>query len=460
VYCWNCGAELPDVANFCPECGVSVTESAQEQGYPDQYVEPDAASENNSIKNFLGLIFGTVIALILIGIFLPATVGSLIGYIPTLVAAEDPPTNDYYSYSKPTLAPEKPTVVPTTQSPTPTFTPHSTTTPYPTFTIYRTPTPRPTPTPSPKPTDSADYYYRSYQWRYLDTDWFYTMGVSKDAYQYYRNKPHNRESDYAQYALSDYDRQYMKSTVDRFQEVSREGGYSEYDTIMNIVSFVQSLPYTSDSVTTGYDEYPRYPLETLVDNGGDCEDTAILTAALIQEMGYGAVLIEFPEHMAVGVKCDDSFYGTYYEYHGSRYYYLETTGDDWEIGELPPEYERYSSATIHPMIQVPRMDMSVTTEVEDYNAYYVYYRIHCDIENIGSGTALNPVVYISALAPTEGSGLVWDQEAVELDDYQEGATGWAEATVSIPRDTVSQIHCILYGSNFESVEIESSTFST
>jgi len=112
------------------------------------------------------------------------------------------------------------------------------------------------------------------------------------------------------------------------------------------------------------------------------------------------------------------------------------------------------------MIQVPHMSMSMHAEYEDYDAGSVYYRVHCDIENIGSGTAYNPVVSIAALAPTEGADQVWSQETVELDDYSEGASGWAEATVSIPRDSVSQIQCVLYGSNFETVDINSGRFST
>jgi predicted transglutaminase-like cysteine proteinase len=447
VYCWNCGAKISDEVNFCPECGVDITELNRKTGTTDHSVKFERTGTGDTILKIFGLFFGTIIAIVFIGVVLSTPFCGLGDYISIFTTGE-PQTDDYHAFFKPTLVPDKPTPVSTTQSPKPTSTPH------------RTPTPRPTQTPLPKPTDSADHYFRSYQWSYLDNDWTHTIGIPKDAYQYYRNKPHNRESDYAQYALSDYDRQHLKSVVDRFQEAGRKEGYSEYDNIKNVVSFVQSLPYTSDSVTTGYDEYPRYPLETLVDNGGDCEDTAILTAALLREMGYGAVLIEFPGHMAVGVKCANTFPGTYYEYQDSRYYYLETTEEGWEIGDLPPQYEQYSRATIHPMIQVPRMDMSFTCQLEDYDTSHAYYRVHCDIENIGSGTALNPVVYISALATTEGDGLVWDQETVTLDNCQEGATGWAEATVSVPRDKVSQIRCYLYGSNFQPVERSSSTFST
>lgn len=318
-------------------------------------------------------------------------------------------------------------------------------------------TPKPTATPIQRPTNSGEYYYRDFAWSYDNTKWTYRMGISKDGYNYYRNKVHTR--DYTQYALSDYDRTFIQGIVNKFKEAGGEKGYSEYDNVMMVVTFVQSLPYTSDSVTTGFDEYPRYPLETLVDNGGDCEDTAILTAALIREMGYGTVLIQLPRHMAVGVKCSDTFAGTYYQYKGSRYYYLETTGEGYEIGQIPDEYKN-QKVTIHPMIQTPRMSISMNGECKGSDDNYFYYRIHCDVENIGSGTATNPVLHIAALAPTAGSNKVWDQETIELDDYQEGATGFAEATVSIPRNSVSQIECKLYGSNFESVEIYSDTFST
>ena len=352
---------------------------------------------------------------------------------------------EIFSTTQPTGIPTAATPVPTPKTPRPTPTP--------------TPTPTPAPASAPLPADSADYYYRTYEWSYDNAEWTYSLTIPRDVYDYYRNRPHNRESDYSQYALSDYDRAYIQGMVDKFKETGQKEGYGEYDTVMMIISFVQSLPYTSDSVTTGYDEYPRYPLETLVDHGGDCEDTAILTAALLQEMDYGSVLIELPEHMAVGVKCSDDFYGTYYEYGGSRYYYLETTGAGWDIGEIPEEYAG-KDAIIRPMIQAPRMSMSMHAEYEDYDAGSVYYRVHCDIENIGSGTAYNPVVSIAARALTKGPDQVWSQETVVLEDYREGASGWAEATVSIPRDSVSQIQCVLYGSNFETVEINSERFST
>lgn len=303
-------------------------------------------------------------------------------------------------------------------------------------------------------------YYQTYSWSYKGTTWSYELHIPKETYNYYKSKPHNRESNYAQYALSDYDRPFLEGIISKFEEASKDSKYSEYDTILNIISFVQSLPYTSDEVTTGYDEYPRYPIETLVDNGGDCEDTAILTAALLNSMGYGTVLIKLPHHLAVGVKCSDDYPGTYYEYHGSRYYYLETTGEGFEIGEIPREYQN-ERATIYPLIQVPKMDFSFSASVIDYDYYYYYYRVHCDIENIGSGTAKNPKMYIAALALTEGKDRIWVPDiTIDLDDYSEGATGYAEGTLKIPRGEYTQIYCSLYGDNFDAIKLYSDTFYT
>ena len=74
-------------------------------------------------------------------------------------------------------------------------------------------------------------------------------------------------------------------------------------------------------------------------------------------MGYGVVLISPPGHMAVGVKGGEGIYGTYWKYEGSKYYYVETTGDGYGIGRIPPEYA-HSTATIYPMRQLPDFDIS------------------------------------------------------------------------------------------------------
>lgn len=108
-----------------------------------------------------------------------------------------------------------------------------------------------------------------------------------------------------------------------------------------LIDFVQNLPYVPDDVSTGFDDYTKRHIETLVDGGGDCEDSAIMLASLLlsNSFGYGTALIQPPNHMAVGVKGGDNLDGYYWEKDGTKYYYIETTGEGWGVGEIPEEYQ-------------------------------------------------------------------------------------------------------------------------
>jgi len=106
-------------------------------------------------------------------------------------------------------------------------------------------------------------------------------------------------------------------------------------------------------------DYIRYPVETMIERNGDCEDTAILYAALLKAAGFDTVLLRFPGqngesgHWAVGVRGD--FEGTYYKHKGKKYYYAETTGitwirskeQRWQIGQIPEEFKGKSAEVYH-----------------------------------------------------------------------------------------------------------------
>jgi hypothetical protein len=186
-----------------------------------------------------------------------------------------------------------------------------------------------------------EYYTRSYHWTYGTHSPTYTIQIPKPLYEYYRQQSHDRN--YAKYAITAQDRKVLDRIITSF----RENTDSKIEAAYNIVAFVQSLPYFKDDVSTGYDNYPRYPIETLVDNGGDCEDTAILTAALLKEMNYDVVLISPPGHMAVGITCS-ACTGTSYTYNNKKYYYLETTGNNWKVGQMPEKYKN-TKAKVYPI---------------------------------------------------------------------------------------------------------------
>jgi hypothetical protein len=202
----------------------------------------------------------------------------------------------------------------------------------------------------------SDYYHEEFKWSYKGNDWTWSLDIPKSLYDSYKKVPVSTRIGNSAHGYSfltttnDY---CLRTVAEKLNETASKKGYNTYDEVSFVLAFVQRLPYTSDSVTSGYDEYPRFPIETLVDGGGDCEDSAILFATIIRVMNYGAVYIDFPNHSAVGVWGDD-LPGSYYTYHNRNYYYCETTGDGFEIGEIPSEYANVD-AYIH--------------EIEEYQQY-------------------------------------------------------------------------------------------
>ena len=186
-----------------------------------------------------------------------------------------------------------------------------------------------------------------YEWNYKGSRWEYEGRISKYAYTYFSTK--ERTSSYEAYVLDPLDDEWVNHVAGLFQEQAEQQQWAEWETVSFVLAFVQSMPYTSDEVTSGYDEYPRYPLETIVDGGGDCEDTSILFASIVREMGYGVVLLNLKEdrHIAVGVRISpdlvDDWQGryllTYYSLQDREIYaYCETTGEGWELGHKPDKF--------------------------------------------------------------------------------------------------------------------------
>lgn len=124
------------------------------------------------------------------------------------------------------------------------------------------------------------------------------------------------------------------------EEAKANGITGDRQKIEFLIDFVQNLPYIPDDVSTGYDDYTKRHIETLVDGGGDCEDSSLMLASLLlsESFYYDTALLLLPGHAALGVKGSDDIAGTYFEKGGTRYYYIETTGRGWNVGEIPDEY--------------------------------------------------------------------------------------------------------------------------
>ena len=183
-----------------------------------------------------------------------------------------------------------------------------------------------------RPPNTRQTIGKRYVWNFKGKSYTALMTIDIEKYNSYDGK---ERYDIPQ--LVEEGRTTIGNLTREFQNIFKQHReWSNQDRIDFVLSFVQSLPYTFDDVTTGYDEFRRYAVETLIDGGGDCEDTTILVAAILRGLGEKTALIFTPGHIALGVS--GNFTGTSVTYNGTKYYYCETTGTGWTVGDLPPSY--------------------------------------------------------------------------------------------------------------------------
>lgn len=146
-----------------------------------------------------------------------------------------------------------------------------------------------------------------------------------------------------------YPREQMSASVQQvaafFREHSETHGFSSLMEMANVVGFVRSIRYASDEETRNRPEWANFAVETLYDAAGDCEDHAILAAALLHYLGHSVALfwleLEDSGHIAIGYDCPDgggAFFAVGAD--GRTYYYVETvpTSSAERVGDLSAEF--------------------------------------------------------------------------------------------------------------------------
>ncbi len=271
------------------------------------------------------------------------------------------------------------------------------------------------------------YFEVEHSWKYNGKDCSITLNISTDLYDYYRN---DREHlayvyqfndgevppNYYSFMLSEHDRPLMHALA---QEFSRYA-LTEKDQIELALSFVQSLPYAFDSDSKDEDEYVRYPVETLVDGCGDCEDKVALLVALLYEMDKDFVLLVLPEHMALGVHCDEIEGSRYLLYQGKKYYFMETTMPNWQIGQIPEDYFG-AEAEVVPVDDTPNL-LIKGVHFESQSSF-IYEKAQCSIEinlhNLGPGKVTGVELVVRVVEKGNRNRLLAEQH-YPLSDMQEG----------------------------------------
>ncbi len=189
----------------------------------------------------------------------------------------------------------------------------------------------------------------TYEWSDGINSWTWELEIPDSYYTYalsHTNIAADRVNyDYEKYVTDTYDDEYLGELAQMLKEAADSVDYDEDELLNMVITFVQSLDYVSDYESKGQAEYPKYPVETLREKGGDCEDLAALLTSLFKALGYDSCMLMFPDHMATGIapKSGSSFSGTYFLYNGKKYYFVETTSLGWGLGDYSVNY---TSATV------------------------------------------------------------------------------------------------------------------
>jgi hypothetical protein len=119
---------------------------------------------------------------------------------------------------------------------------------------------------------------------------------------------------------------FYRDLTGEFSRMKQEQHLTDDEYVELMMAYVQSLTYV-----TKPNNPAKFPVETAVDNTGDCDDKSLLLAGLLATEGYKVALLVFdPEsHMAVGIGSPDLLYK------GTGYAYIETT--NFSFAGVPPD---------------------------------------------------------------------------------------------------------------------------
>ena len=298
-----------------------------------------------------------------------------------------------------------------------------------------------------------DAYKMTYVWNFDSYNQSYRAEIPIELLEYYRAKPHNF-SEYQRYALSDYDREVIRHFAAAFKENGRRHKHTDDQIAMNIITFAYTLPYTSDLETAGVADYPRYPIETLVE-GGDCEDRAILISALLYELGIENIIIQLENHAAVGLKDNGNYTGKYYDYNGTRYYYAEVS-EGGGIGVVPATINQNLIA-LYSVTKTPYFSSTIRHYSAGRNSDGYLYNLQGTVKNLGPGEGKNVTVHAVTTVSGSGSAVPADK-FILIGDLPEDYSANIEAVISVPKGH-GIVNIYIEGDNFEPITISGFYFN-
>lgn len=126
----------------------------------------------------------------------------------------------------------------------------------------------------------------------------------------------------------------MKSVLEGFNKIFTNENFDARDKVYFVITFVQNINYERPG--GALDLFP--PLGTIAYRFGDCDSKAMLLYVILERMGIDcAMLWSYKyKHAMLGIKVNGM--GNFLTANGKKYYFLETTYPNWDVGEIPNEF--------------------------------------------------------------------------------------------------------------------------
>lgn len=114
---------------------------------------------------------------------------------------------------------------------------------------------------------------------------------------------------------------------------------SDREKLEKILSFVQNdFEYGDDAEVIGR-ELPLFPEQDFLYECSDCEDrTALLNFLVRNVLGFGTLVLEYPDHVALAVELPSEIKGDYVRFEGRKFYMCDPSYIGARVGMTMPRY--------------------------------------------------------------------------------------------------------------------------
>jgi len=171
------------------------------------------------------------------------------------------------------------------------------------------------------PAGGGEIYRITVPWKHNGQPFTTQFGIAEDWYWYYKDKPRD-DYRYTDARFVTYKDPVIQTIAKDITDTSISSG--DPCKLCIAIDFVESMLYQKDIDYVSLPDYPKYPIETIKDERGDCEDTSFLMASIFRALDVDMILLRYSDHMAVGF-ASNTCPGDYYNYNGKKYCFLETT---------------------------------------------------------------------------------------------------------------------------------------